>query len=68
MKTFLSFIIILFISSVANATELNSVLNKAYDKGSEMAEGYLGNLLAGPGDTEVSIGKQRNKKNGFCFL
>ena len=65
MKTFLSFIIILFISSVANATELNSVLNKAYDKGSEMAEGYLGNLLAGPGDTEVSIGKQRNKKKGY---
>ena len=65
MKKIIILFIALLISNASNANELENALNKAYDKGSEMAEGYLGNLLSGPGDTEVSIGKQRNEKKGY---
>ena len=60
-KIFLSIIAILFFTS-ANATELNDILNKTYSKGSQLAEGYIGSLFSGPGDTEVSIGKVRTEK------
>ena len=55
-------ILSLFITTVANANELENTLNKVYDKGSDAAENYISNLLDGPGDTEVSIGKKRNNK------
>ena len=58
------FILILtfFISSIANANELENTLNKVYDKGSDVAENYISNFLDGPGETEVSLGKKRNNK------
>ena len=52
----------LFFITSSNANELENTLNKIYGKSSELAEGYIENLLSGPGDTEVSIGKKRNKK------
>jgi len=55
-------ILSLFITTVANANELENTLNKVYDKGSDAAENYISNLLDGPGDTEVSIGTKRNNK------
>ena len=69
MKKFITIIIALFISSVANANELESTLNKVYNKGSKVAETYIGNFLEGPGDTEVSIGKKRdNKPTGSIMI
>ena len=62
MKKILILILTLFISSISNADELENVLNKVYGKSSKLAEDYISNLLEGPGDTEVSIGKKRNKK------
>jgi len=62
MSKFLILILTFFISTVANANELENTLNKVYDKGSDAAENYISNLLDGPGDTEVSIGKKRNNK------
>ena len=62
MKKIIIIFISLFISSVANANELENTLNKVYDKGSDAAENYISNLLDGPGETEVSIGAKRNNK------
>ena len=60
-KIILSIIAILFLTA-ANAIELESTLNKVYEKGSDVAESYISNILDGPGDTEVSLGKKRNNK------
>ena len=65
MKKFIIIFISLFISSVANANELENTLNKVYGKGSEVVEDYITNLLDGPGSTEVSIGTKRNKERDF---
>jgi len=62
MKNFLASLLILLIFNTSNANELENTLNKVYDKGSDVAENYISNLLDGPGDTEVSIGKKRNNK------
>ena len=69
MKKILILILTLFISSVANANELEKTLNKVYDKGSDVAENYISNLLDGPGDTEVSLGKKKdNKPTGSIMI
>jgi len=60
-RIILSIIAILFLTA-ANAIELESTLNKVYEKGSDVAESYISNILDGPGDTEVSLGKKRNNK------
>ena len=61
-KIFVNILALLFISMSVNANELESKINKVYDKGSDVAEGYISNFLDGPGDTEVSIEKKRNKE------
>ena len=68
-KNLLILIFTLFLSSAANADELENTLNKVYSKGSEVAEGYISNLLSGPGDTEVSIGlKEGDKPIGSIMI
>ena len=62
MKKILILFLALLVSTAANANELENTLNKAYEKGSKVAEGYISNLLSGPGDTEVSLGTKRNNK------
>ena len=54
MKNFLVSLLILLIFNTSNANELENTLNKVYDKGSDVAESYISNLLDGPGDTECS--------------
>lgn len=69
MKKFISFIIIFLLTNTANANELESTINKIYNKGSEAAEGYITNLFSGPGETEVSIsGKNENKPTGNIMI
>ena len=64
---FLIFTLLVFTGSIAN--ELENTLNKVYEKSSKAAEGYISNLLSGPGDTEVSIGKKRaNKPTGTIMI
>ena len=55
IKKVLLTILVFLINTSANANELESTINKVYDKGSRAAEGYISNLLSGPGDTEVSM-------------
>ena len=63
MKKFIFLLIGLLVSTSVIADDLENVLNKVYDKGSKTAEGYIKNLLDGPGDTEVSISaKNENKR------
>ena len=62
MKKIFILFLALLVSTAANANELENTLNKAYEKGSKVAEGYISNLLSGPGDTEVSLGTKRNNK------
>ena len=62
MKKILLSIIATLLFTAANANELENTLNKVYDKGSDAAENYISNLLDGPGETEVSLGKTRNNK------
>lgn len=69
MKKILFLLIGLLVSTSASADDLENVLNKVYDKGSKTAEGYLENLLDGPGDTEVSISaKNENKPTGTIMI
>ena len=65
MKKIFSTLLLFFLMSATNADELENVLNKVYDKGSETTKNYITNFLDGPGDTEVSIGQKRNKERGF---
>ena len=59
----------LFLFATANANELENTLNKVYGKGADVAENYISNLLDGPGDTEVSLGKKRyNKATGSIMI
>ena len=68
-KKFLILFICAFITTSVSADDLENVLNKVYDKGSKTAEGYLENLLDGPGDTEVSISaKNENKPTGTIMI
>ena len=62
MKKIFILFLALLVSTAASANELENTLNKAYEKGSKVAEGYISNLLSGPGDTEVSLGTKRNNK------
>ena len=58
-----------FINTSANANELENTINKIYNKNSKAAEGYISNLLSGPGDTEVSINfKNENKPTGTISI
>lgn len=70
MKNTIYIFLCLFFISASNANELNNILNKTYDKSSKLAEDYIGNLLpAGPGDTEVSLGKKNgNKPTGTIMI
>jgi len=69
MKKFIFLLIGLLVSTSVSADDLENVLNKVYDKGSKTAEGYLENLLDGPGDTEVSISaKNENKPTGTIMI
>ena len=71
MKNILVSLLILLIASASNANELENTLNKVYDKGSKIAEGYISDLLSksGPGDTEVSFGtKSSNKPTGTIMI
>ena len=69
MKKFVFLLIGLLVSTSVVADDLENVLNKVYDKGSKTAEGYLENLLDGPGDTEVSISaKNENKPTGTIMI
>ena len=69
MSAFLDLLIGLLVSTSVSADDLESVLNKVYDKGSKTAEGYIKNLLDGPGDTEVSISaKNENKPTGTIMI
>ena len=62
---FSSFLILL----PANASELENIINKVYEKSSKSTESYLENLFSGPGDTEVSImGKNGNKPEGSIMI
>jgi hypothetical protein len=45
MQKFLTFLLILLIFNTSNANELENTLNKVYDKGSDVAENYISNLL-----------------------
>ena len=62
MKKTLILIFTLFISSAANASDLENVLNKVYNQGSKAAENYISTLLDGPGETEVSLGSRSDSK------
>ena len=69
MKKVIIFVYALFFSLGANANELENTINKVYDKGSKLTEGYISNLLSGPGDTEVSLKKKRfNKPTGTIMI
>tara|TARA_B100000795_G_C22769336_1_gene427167 strand:+ start:88 stop:993 length:906 start_codon:yes stop_codon:yes gene_type:complete len=61
-KILITILALLFISMNVNANELESKLNKVYDKGSKVAENYISNFLNGPGDTEVSLLRRNNNK------
>ena len=61
-KTLLFLLIILFAGNLSQADELQNVLNKVYDTGSKSAESIIGNLLPGPGETEVSIRSKNESK------
>ena len=68
-KKFLILFICAFITTSVSADDLENVLNKVYDKGSKTTEGYIKNLLDGPGDTEVSISaKNENKPTGTIMI
>ena len=62
MKKIFKIILALLVSTAASANELENTLNKVYGKGSKVAEGYISNLLSGPGETEVSIENKYGKK------
>ena len=64
------FLLVFFLTSASvSADDLESVLNKVYNKSSKAAEGYIENLLDGPGDTEVSISaKNENKPTGTIMI
>ena len=62
MKKILILTLSLLLTTFSNANELENTLNKVYDKGSDVAENYISNLLDGPGETEVLLGKRRNNK------
>jgi adhesin/invasin len=68
MKRILILLASLSMFIAANANELENTLNKVYEKGSETAEGYISNLLSGPGDTEVSIRKKNEQKTKSSII
>ena len=68
-KFFIIILLTIFTAGSLLANELENTLNKVYDKGSEVAEGYISNLLSGPGETEVSISaKNENKPTGTIMI
>ena len=69
MRKILFLLVCFFIFTSASADNLESVLNKVYNKSSKAAEGYIENLVDGPGDTEVSISaKNENKPTGTIMI
>ena len=69
MRRPLYLIILIMLSTQVSAENLNPILNKVYTKGSNVAEGYVENLLDGQGDTEVSISaKNENKPTGTIMV
>ena len=69
MKKILIISLSLLYFTASNAVDLNSVLNKVYQKSSKNTESYLENLFSGPGDTEVSImGKNTNKPEASIMI
>ncbi len=70
MKKILLIILSFFVfTSSSYSQDLEKVISQVYDKGSKSAEGYIENLLDGPGDTEVSItGKNENKPTGTIMI
>ena len=68
-KIYIILILTLFTSAPLVANELANTLNKVYDKGSQVAEEYLTNILSGPGETEVSLSvKNENKPTGTIMI
>ena len=69
MRKILFLLVCFFIFTSVSADNLESVLNKVYNKSSKAAEGYIENLVDGPGDTEVSISaKNENKPTGTIMI
>ena len=69
MRRALYLTILIMLTTQVSAENLNSILNKVYTKGSNVAEGYVENLLNGQGDTEVSISaKNENKPTGTIMV
>ena len=68
MKKILVLILTFFISTAANAAELNDVLDNVYKEASKSIEGYTHNLISGQGDTEVSIIKKNNENTEVSIM
>jgi len=69
MKKFLTIFISILFLTASNASELENIINKVYEKSSKSTESYLENLFSGPGDTEVSImGKNTNKPEASIMI